>query len=185
MLNFTKFLHYLAPFNILLTLAFIWQTTDNLPIYFYLFIFRVVADDQRSLALGVQSAIWRLSGAIPGPIIFGAIFDSACLKWEGTCGHRGNCWVYDNNHLSIGTISFSIPVMLVVAVLFLLSFSTFPKKRKDIGEEKEEEEEEEEQRRSGDESNDHFVHLTGVFKMSESESEGDDDKRQLIRQTES
>ena len=91
--------------------------------------------------------------------------------------------MYDNNHLSIGTISFSIPVMLVVAVLFLLSFSTFPKRRKDVGEEKEEEEEE--QRRSGDESNDHFVHLTGVFKMSESESEGDDDKRQLIRHTES
>ena len=92
--------------------------------------------------------------------------------------------MYDNNHLSIGTISFSIPVMLVVAVLFLLSFSTFPKRRKDVGEEKEEEEEEE-QRRSGDESNDHFVHLTGVFKMSESESEGEDDKRQLIRHTES
>ena len=91
--------------------------------------------------------------------------------------------MYDNNHLSIGTISFSIPVMLVVAVLFLLSFSTFPKRRKDVGEEKEEEEEE--QRRSEDESNDHFVHLTGVFKMSESESEGDDDKRQLIRHTES
>ena len=93
--------------------------------------------------------------------------------------------MYDNNHLSIGTISFSIPVMLVVAVLFLLSFSTFPKRRKDVGEEKEEEEEEEEQRRSGDESNNHFVQLTGVFKMSESESEGDDDKRQLIRHTES
>ena len=133
-------------------------------------IHRVVADDQRSLALGLQSAIWRLSGAIPGPVIFGIIFDSSCLKWEGTCGHRGNCWLYDNSHLSLSTISFAIPVMVIVSLFFLLSFLTFPKTTK-----------EDDQDRSGsikDGSSDSCVKLNGVY---ETESEVDDDKEQLIR----
>lgn len=81
------------------------------------------------MALGLQSAIWRIFGAIPGPLIFGAIFDGTCLNWEGECGRRGNCWVYDNSLLSIHTLSMTIPVMLIVCVLFLLSCLTYPKKQ--------------------------------------------------------
>ncbi len=34
---------------------------------------------------------------IPGPLIYGAVTDAACLIWEEWCGQRGNCWVYDSN----------------------------------------------------------------------------------------
>ena len=137
------------------------------------YIHRVVADDQRSLALGLQSAIWRLSGAIPGPIIFGIIFDSSCLKWEGTCGHHGNCWLYNNTHLSSATISFAIPVMVVVSFLFLLSFLTFPKTKKEIFNE------EEDRSSSVKDGSDHYVQLNGAYETTDSEP--DDDKEQLIR----
>ncbi|CAI8032335.1 Solute carrier organic anion transporter family member 4A1 [Geodia barretti] len=61
---------------------------------------RCVAEDQRTLAIGTQSFFWRLLGSIPGPILFGAIFDSTCLFWQHECGRRGNCWVYNNTALS-------------------------------------------------------------------------------------
>ena len=38
-----------------------------------------------------------ISAFIPGPLIYGAVTDAACLIWEEKCGQRGNCWVYDSN----------------------------------------------------------------------------------------
>lgn len=96
------------------------------------FLTRVVADDQRSLALGFQSAIWRIFGPIPGPIIFGALFDASCVKWQGECGRRGNCWVYDNWNLSIYAASFGIPCMAVAAVLLFFAWLTYPKQQQDV-----------------------------------------------------
>ena len=62
-------------------------------ILFYLACFncRAVADEQRSLALGVQSVFFRLFGAIPGPFAFGAIIDSGYIYWLYECNRRGNC----------------------------------------------------------------------------------------------
>ena len=90
----------------------------------------MVADDQRSLALGVQSAIWRFLGTVPGPLIFGALFDVACLQWQDPCeGDRGNCWVYDNTKLSIYAMSFGVPCLVLAAVLFFFAWLTYPKDR--------------------------------------------------------
>lgn len=86
-----------------------------------------MSDDQRSLALGIQSVIWRSIGSIPGPVVTGAIFDASCLFWENSCNTRGNCWLYDSKKLSTGVTGFTIPVMAIVAVLFLLSCVTFKK----------------------------------------------------------
>ena len=61
--------------------------------------------------------IWRLLGTIPGPIIVGALFDSSCLYWQEECGNRGNCWVYDNNRLSLGMFGMSTGVR-VASVIF-------------------------------------------------------------------
>ena len=43
----------------------------------------------------------RALGNIPGPLIIGALFDASCLYWQEDCGDRGNCWVYDNEVLSV------------------------------------------------------------------------------------
>ncbi len=43
---------------------------------------RSVAERERSMALGFSSVIYRLLGAIPGPLIVGALLDSSCLLWE-------------------------------------------------------------------------------------------------------
>ena len=62
---------------------------------------RTVADEQRTLALGVQSLAFRVIGSIPGPLIFGAILDSTCVLWQYECGSRGNCWEYANSTLTL------------------------------------------------------------------------------------
>jgi sodium-independent organic anion transporter len=46
------------------------------------FCMRVVADSERSLALGLGSALQRVGGSIPGPLLVGAMLDSACLLWD-------------------------------------------------------------------------------------------------------
>ena len=51
---------------------------------------RAVREEERSLALGLQSIILRVVGSIPGPILFGVFMDKACSLWEQTCG---NCSV--------------------------------------------------------------------------------------------
>lgn len=80
---------------------------------------RCVADEQRTLALGAQSVAFRAFGSIPGPIVFGAIFDSACIYWQYECSRRGNCWVYDNTLLSQRAV---ILAMLGIAANLIFSF---------------------------------------------------------------
>lgn len=80
---------------------------------------RCVADEQRTLALGAQSVAFRAFGSIPGPILFGAIFDSACVYWQFECSRRGNCWVYNNVHLSQRAL---ILALLGIAANFIFSF---------------------------------------------------------------
>ncbi|XP_044583037.1 solute carrier organic anion transporter family member 4A1 isoform X1 [Cotesia glomerata] len=61
---------------------------------------RVVRDEQRSFALGIQWIKVRILGTIPAPIIFGALIDDTCILWHETCEGRGACLVYDNYWMS-------------------------------------------------------------------------------------
>ena len=91
----------------------------------------MVADEQRSLALGVQSVLWRVFGTVPGPLLFGLLFDSACQYWQLECGRRGNCWVYDNKKLSYYALAFSASAALLAAVFAGLAWFTYPKHREE------------------------------------------------------
>ena len=95
---------------------------------------RVVADDQRSLALGLQSFSWRIIGAVPGPLIFGALFDHACLSWQNECGRRGNCWIYDTQQLSISLVALGVPCLILTTILHFITILTYPN-HKDSNEE--------------------------------------------------
>ncbi len=97
-------------------------------LYYY---YRVVADEDRSFALGLQSSFGRVFGSIPGPLLFGAIFDAGCIKWEDVCGRHGNCWIYNNVQLSQGAFAIGLPCVLLSAVLSLLAWITHPKNTRD------------------------------------------------------
>ncbi|XP_034951398.1 solute carrier organic anion transporter family member 4A1 isoform X2 [Chelonus insularis] len=61
---------------------------------------RVVREDQKSFALGIQWNKVRILGTIPAPMIFGALIDDTCILWHETCEGRGACLVYDNYWMS-------------------------------------------------------------------------------------
>lgn len=75
---------------------------------------RSVDDADKGVALGTLTAFLSCFGLIPGPIIMGAIIDSACLLWDMSCGERGNCWLYDSD-------SFRLAMHLVPIVFTFIS----------------------------------------------------------------
>ena len=85
-----------------------------------------MADEQRSLALGVQSVFFRLFGTIPGPIAFGAIIDSGCIYWQYECNRRGNCWVYDNRVLSYRAFAVVVSGLTLNMISRALSWIFYP-----------------------------------------------------------
>ena len=99
---------------------------STLYIYNYMFTFyRSIADEHRSLGLGIQSVFFRILGAIPGPIVMGALFDASCEFWEEQCGERGNCWVYNNEDLSLrifGVIGSARIVSVICAICICVFF---------------------------------------------------------------
>jgi MFS family permease len=88
---------------------------------------RSVADEQRTLALGLQSILFRAFGSIPGPIIFGALFDSVCIYWQFECNRRGNCWVYDNTHLSERAVALAVSGIAANFIFSFFSWLFYPK----------------------------------------------------------
>ena len=90
-----------------------------------------MADEQRTLALGLQSLVFRALGSIPGPIVFGVIFDSACLFWQFECDRRGNCWVYDNTALSNRALALAVSGVVLNLVFSFLTWLVYPRKQPD------------------------------------------------------
>ncbi|XP_066269957.1 solute carrier organic anion transporter family member 4C1-like isoform X2 [Branchiostoma lanceolatum] len=86
---------------------------------------RVVPDNQRSFALGVQNIVGRLVGVIPGPIITGAILDSACLLWGESCGQTGACLVYDNQHMGYGFLALMLSAKALATILFVIAYVSY------------------------------------------------------------
>lgn len=68
----------------------------------------------------------RVFGAIPGPIILGAILDSGCAYWGRECGRRANCFVYNNSVLGYRAFLIAISGIFVSAVLFILCWIFYP-----------------------------------------------------------
>ena len=87
---------------------------------------RSVADEQRTLALGVQSVFFRVFGAVPGPIAFGAVIDSGCVYWQYECNRRGNCWVYDNHLLGYRAFAIAISGLAMTVVFYIISWIFYP-----------------------------------------------------------
>lgn len=56
---------------------------------------RAVLPKDRSFSIALSVMMNTVFAFIPGPFIFGWIFDQTCLLWGKTCTIKGNCWIYD------------------------------------------------------------------------------------------
>merc|ERR1712029_275147 len=80
---------------------------------------RAVEPMHKSLALGIESIILRLTGTIPGPVLFGYLIDKTCLL----NGKLGNCLMYNNDDMAVNlTIVFVVFKILAVAFFALALF---------------------------------------------------------------
>ena len=105
----------------------VWECREERNYHFFSISCRSVRDDERPLSLGVTSALGRLLGTIPGPILGGLVFDSTCLLWQEEDGIQGNCWIHDNDALTVRNM---ILVMLALTLSFLATvgvYLTYPK----------------------------------------------------------
>ena len=59
-------------------------------------------------------------GTLPAPLIVGAIFDSACLVWQETCGETGACWIYDSEFVAWGVVWCVFAVALICTACYIV-----------------------------------------------------------------
>ncbi|XP_041471626.1 solute carrier organic anion transporter family member 2A1-like [Lytechinus variegatus] len=83
----------LIPFLIISFLVVVISGAEEIPQT--LIAMRCVNPDSKAIALGVRAIMMRLLGAIPAPLIYGAMIDTACRLWQTECGKQGSCYVYD------------------------------------------------------------------------------------------
>jgi len=74
----------------------------------------VLSGAQQGTGLGLQNVFYRVFGSIPGPIMFGSMIDSTCLKWEG------HCIAYDEPLLR-STFTWASAISAVISAAFFLS----------------------------------------------------------------
>ncbi|XP_043261056.1 solute carrier organic anion transporter family member 4A1 isoform X1 [Colletes gigas] len=86
---------------------------------------RVVRDDQRSFALGIQWIKVRILGTIPAPMVFGALIDDTCILWNETCEGRGACLVYDNLYMSRYMLALAFIGKAASLLFFFLAWWTY------------------------------------------------------------
>ena len=65
-------------------------------------------------------------GWLPGPLLFGTVFDNACLLWQDECGETGACLYYDNERIGLH-IFFVVVGFKVLSLLLLLMAWAFYK----------------------------------------------------------
>ena len=72
-------------------------------------IIQTIDSKKQSFALGLRLAIIRVIGNFTGPIIFGAVIDSACIIWKINCFNQKRCELYSNKQISLylATMGFS------------------------------------------------------------------------------
>ncbi|XP_044308095.1 solute carrier organic anion transporter family member 1A2 isoform X2 [Varanus komodoensis] len=82
--------------------------------------------EEKSFGVGLHALTERVFAGIPSPIYFGAMIDTACLKWgTKSCGGEGACRIYDSDtyrllYLGLPAVLRGVSYIPCVFVLLIL-----------------------------------------------------------------
>jgi len=111
-----KFVLFLSVTSLIVFLTFLNDTPATIVTL------RSAPEGQRSYALGHQMNLVRLLGAIPGPIVYGALLDSTCILWSSKCGEKGYCLEYDHTGMAKVVLGVSLTCKTITMICFGLSW---------------------------------------------------------------
>ena len=73
-----------------------------------LILLRAIDKHDKAAALTVTVSFVSAFALLPSPVIFGSIYDGACMIWSEKCGEELNCLAYNTDQLRIGVGTIAI-----------------------------------------------------------------------------
>lgn len=96
----------------------------------YILLLRSINEADKPFALGVQSFLLSLLGFIPGPIVFGKLIDTTCLKWKSAARKGGLCVLYDLHQFRLKLSLARFVASVAISITFLVIYY-FARNKKD------------------------------------------------------